>query len=243
MSSTTVPRYSRVSAKFWTDEKAAAWPDRVKLASLYLMTSPHRTLEGIFKLPPQYACADLRWTAKSWKSALTILQECGFLKWDSQTNVILLVNCLRYQAPENPNQVEAVLRRLRELPETPLLSEFCQLAQVHCTNKQATQAAQLFAQQLVKQLGQRLAEGSAPLNLLSVSLTQAKPLTESGKGRGSGGGEGNAVRGDGGNSEPERKGSGFGNGSGSGFGNGSTQFESDDMDHAVQRWPHLAQVD
>src|SRR5678815_3021433 len=131
MSAANVSRYSRVSTRFWTDETSSEWNDRVKLAALYVMTCSHRCLEGIFKLPPQYACADLHCTLKTWKSACTVLQESGCLKWDSRTNVILIVNALRYQAPENPNQAAAALRRIKDLPDTPLLQEFCALALDH----------------------------------------------------------------------------------------------------------------
>lgn len=174
-----VPRYSRVSGRFWTDEKSSRWNDRIKLAALYILTCPHRSTEGIFKLPPQYACADLQWSMKSWNSALTFLQEEGFLKWDSRTNVVLIVNALRYQAPENPNQSESAIRRIKDLPETPLLKEFCALAIDHCYRKGATPAAQAFAQLLNQQLLERLGQQSAPLNLssLSPSKTQTQSQT------------------------------------------------------------------
>lgn len=172
MSRADVSRYSRVSTRFWTDEKSSEWNDRAKLASLYAMTCPHRSLEGIFKLPPQYACADLHWTLKTWKSACTVLQESGFLKWDSRTNVILILNALRYQAPENPNQASAALRRIKDLPDTPLLQEFCALAMDHCYRKGATPAAQAFAQQLQQQLHERLGQPLSPLNLKSQSEPQ-----------------------------------------------------------------------
>jgi hypothetical protein len=177
MSRADVSRYSRVSTRFWTDEKSCEWGDRVKLAALYVMTCSHRSLEGIFKLPPQYACADLHWTLKTWKRVCTVLQESGFLKWDSRTNVLLIVNALRYQAPENPNQASAALRRINDLPETPLLQEFCALALDHCYRKGATPAAQGFAQLLQQQLHERLGQPLSPLNL--KPLTQPQPITQS----------------------------------------------------------------
>jgi hypothetical protein len=178
MSHANVPRYSRISSRFWTDEKSSAWIDRVKLAGLYLMSCPHRHLEGIFILPPQYACADLHWTTKTWNSTCTVLEESGFLKRDSLTNVILIVNALRYQAPENPNQAFAALRRINELPDTPLLQDFCQLALEHCTGNGATPAAQAFAQQLHQQLKERLGEPFAPLNLNLLSQSQSQPQSQ-----------------------------------------------------------------
>lgn len=178
MSRADVPRYGRVSSRIWTDEKSSAWSDRVKLAALYLLSCSHRHLEGIFQLPPQYACADLRWTMKTWQRARTVLEECGFLKWDSRTNVILIVNALRYQAPENPNQASAALRRIKNLPDTHLLQEFCRLALEHCIGNGATPAAQAFAQQLHQQLQEPLGERFAPLNLNLLTKTKTQTQTE-----------------------------------------------------------------
>jgi hypothetical protein len=189
LSRTDVSRYSRISARFWTDEKSSAWNDRVKLAALYLLTCSHRHLEGIYVLPLQYACSDLRWSLKSWKSALTVLQESGFLKWDSQTSVVLIVNALRYQSPENPNQSAAALRRIKDLPDTPLLQEFCALALDHCYRKGATPAAQAFTQLLRQQLDERLGQPLSPLNLKSQSEPQPQPKTQSESPRQGGEGE------------------------------------------------------
>ncbi|MBS0158596.1 MAG: hypothetical protein JSS26_08395 [Nitrospira sp.] len=177
MSRPVVARYSRISARFWTDEKSSVWPDRVKLGALYILTCPHRHLEGIFKLPPQYACADLQWTLKTWNVVLSELQEYGFLKWDSQTQVVLVVNALRYQAPENPNQTAAALQRIKDLPNSHLLKDFCSLALDHCYRKGATAAAQGFAELLRQQLRERLGERLDPLNLNLKS--EAKPETKS----------------------------------------------------------------
>ena len=59
-----VPKYFRVSGRFWFDERAAKWPDDLKLFALYILTNQHRTMEGIFVLPIPYMAADLRWPTK-----------------------------------------------------------------------------------------------------------------------------------------------------------------------------------
>lgn len=178
MSRADVPRYSRISNRFWTDEESSTWNDRVKLAALYVMTCSHRHLEGIFKLPPQYACADLGWTMKSWKSALVFLQESNFLKWDSRTSVVLIVNALRYQAPENENQRTAAIRRIKDLPNTPLLQCFCSLALDHCYRNGATGQAKEFAEQIRRLLHERSCEPSHTLNLKSDSQSELQTERE-----------------------------------------------------------------
>lgn len=158
MNKADVPRYSRISARFWTDEKATKWDLPTKLMALYLLTCSHRRLEGIFVLPVPYVCADLGLSEKRVKKCLSVLSRDGFLKFDEKTKVLLLRNALRYQSPENPNQAEACLRRLRDLPYTDLLIEFQQLAQQHCYRKGAPPYAQAFYQQLLQLFSQRFGE-------------------------------------------------------------------------------------
>ena len=54
-----VPPYFRVSPRFWGDERMKGLSDDLKLFALYLLTSPHRTIESIFPLPVHYMVADL----------------------------------------------------------------------------------------------------------------------------------------------------------------------------------------
>lgn len=49
-----VARYYPVSPLFWSDKKVIKWDERTRYLSLYLLTSEHRNLEGLFRLPPIY---------------------------------------------------------------------------------------------------------------------------------------------------------------------------------------------
>lgn len=192
MSKPFIPRYSRVPSHFWTDKTYSMWSDRVKLAGLYVTTCSHRHLEGIYTLPPEYACADLHWTMKNWKSALTILQESNFIKWDDRAKIILIIDALRSQAPENENQADGAIRRILDLPDSPLIKDFCVIALEHCTRKGVSMAAKLFVQRLLQQTGTQLPEQTPPLlpeqtqtqleeqgRLLNlIPLTKSKPPTK-----------------------------------------------------------------
>ena len=113
-------RYFRVATRFWTDETSSQWPQDTKLLALYLLTNSHRTLEGIFILPVQYALADLKWSKKRFARGMAILTKDEFLRYDAETGVLLIRNALRYQTVENDNQAKSVLRRIADLPGTPL---------------------------------------------------------------------------------------------------------------------------
>ena len=127
-----VPRYFRVSVRFWSDEQVRKWPDNVKQLALYFLTCSHRSLEGIFVLPLEYVCADLQWSARRVKKAMAVLNENGFLRYDPATKVMLIRNALRYQCPESENVIKGAIRRILDLPNTPLLDEFLALTKMHC---------------------------------------------------------------------------------------------------------------
>lgn len=126
-----IPKYSRLSAKFWNDERASQWPDQMKLAALYFLSCRHRTLEGLFLLPAQYAAADLGWSVKRVNQALAFLEQEQFLRFDRQISLLLLRNALKYQRPESSNVCKGAIRRILGLPKSPLIHEFVELARRH----------------------------------------------------------------------------------------------------------------
>lgn len=125
--------YWRVSPKFWSDPKVLAWDDDTRLLALYILTCPHRTTEGLFRLPPPYVLADLGWPAERLAEPFARLLSDGFIEHDPTTHVVLIVKALEYQAPENPNQVKAAVRLLADLPPAPALTcHFRRLAERFC---------------------------------------------------------------------------------------------------------------
>ncbi len=167
MARADVPRYFRVSVRFWTDEKARDWPDNVRLLALYLLTCSHRTLEGIFVLPLQYVVADCPWSLKWVKKSMAVLTKDGFLRYDPVTKVMLIRNALKYQCPENENVIKGAIRRILDLPQSPLLIEFLGLAKLHCNREGASELAKDFYLRLERAL-ERASE--PPLELLNLNL-------------------------------------------------------------------------
>lgn len=163
-------RYFRTPPWSWP----AQWDDNMKIAASYVQTTRHRTTEGLFLLPLEYAATDLGWTPRKFERALNGLVDEGIVEYDKNSRVLLLVMAdlhrfvLQIQAPENPNQTTAAIRKVAELPPTPLLSRFWQLAE---------RFSERLAQGLVERFGERLRE---PLEKpLSNGLAEgfAQPLT------------------------------------------------------------------
>ena len=142
------PRYYRIACRFWGDEKASKWPDEDKLLALYLLTNRHRTVEGLYVLPLDYVVVDLGWEMDRIRTCLARLVRDRFVRYDDKTRVILIKNAMKYQTPELPNVIEGVIRRLKELPKTPLLRECLKLARKHCGVDESSKSAKRFLSEL-----------------------------------------------------------------------------------------------
>jgi DNA-binding MarR family transcriptional regulator len=124
-----VARYYRVSPKYWMDEKTRSWDDSTRLLALYLLTCPHRNLEGLYRLPISYATADLGWSAARVRRNLDRLVEDGFVEYDHDAEVVWVRRALHYQAPSTEKQIAGALTSLSELPRTSLRDRFRETAE------------------------------------------------------------------------------------------------------------------
>lgn len=122
-------RYYQVSPKIWTDEKALAWGDSERLLAFYLLTCPHRNLEGLYRLPLTYVAADLGWSEKRVRKALGRLVEDNFVSYDEDVEVVWVRNVLRYQAPKSEKQVAGAMASLNQVPATPLRDRLREVAE------------------------------------------------------------------------------------------------------------------
>ena len=96
---------------------------------LYLLTSPHRNILGFYFLPAPYACFDLGWDEKRFQKGLQELLQTGRVKYDERAHVVLVMNYLKYNPLENPNQVKSALEKLDTIPQTPLFKDFLSIVE------------------------------------------------------------------------------------------------------------------
>lgn len=120
-------RYYKVGPAFWTDNRH--WRDDDRLCALYILTSPHRNTEGLFRLPVAYVAADLGWQDRRVRRALDQLVADDFIGYDYEAGVVLIVKALKWQQPLNPNGVKAAVKALDAVPPTVLASRFRELAE------------------------------------------------------------------------------------------------------------------
>lgn len=124
-----VPKFYRVSPRYWMKR---TWSDDARLLGLYLLTSPHRNLEGLFWCPRAYMSGDLQWLPERLAQPLAELRADGFLKYDDAGEVALLPKALKYNRPANPNMITAILRAIMTVPETSLDADFLASAEKYC---------------------------------------------------------------------------------------------------------------
>lgn len=74
--------YFRVGSQFWTDPMVTRWDKDTKLIALYLLTSPHRITEGLFRQPSAYIVADTELPAAKVEKALKRMEADGFIERD-----------------------------------------------------------------------------------------------------------------------------------------------------------------
>ena len=128
-------KFASVSPDFWTDVTVAAWSDPQKLLALYLLTCPHRNLQGLYRLSIRYAADDLGWSEARTKRVLEELIADGFAEYDWEAKVVLLPKALRYYQPTTDRQLQGAIQTLAKVPATPLKDRFADLARQHGADK------------------------------------------------------------------------------------------------------------
>lgn len=119
--------YTGIYDSFWTDEKNENLSDGGKLLFLYLMTCPHRNLIGFYRLPQKYIMADLGWTQETVSKRLGELLRNGQVRYDERFSVVLIVNFLKHNPLENPNQKKSACKKLEEVMHSSLFGYFMRI--------------------------------------------------------------------------------------------------------------------
>lgn len=108
--------YGKVHTSFWASPTLQELDSDSKLLALYLLTSPHTTMTGAFRLPDAYVCEDLGWETKRFRNSCETLSQAGFIKYDSASKWIWVINFTRFNKPENPNVRKAAVRMAESIP-------------------------------------------------------------------------------------------------------------------------------
>lgn len=109
--------YGKVHVSFWSSPTIRAMSEDGRVLSLYLMTSPHTTIAGVFRLPDGYVCEDLGWTPERVRQGFAELFRNGFGNRCETTKWVWIYKHLEWNPPENPNQRKSAAKCAASIPD------------------------------------------------------------------------------------------------------------------------------
>ena len=115
--------YSRVKRRIWHDEAVQNLSPTAKLLFMYLLTCPHGNALGCFVLKRGYATDDIGIDAETFGRDFAELQQRGLVAYDPETHLLLIPNYLKHNPITHRNQATGAIKRLDELPTSPLLAK------------------------------------------------------------------------------------------------------------------------
>lgn len=96
--------YGKVQSSFWTSQTIRAMSQDARVLALYLITCPHGTISGVFRLPDGYVCDDLQWDHARVTKGLGELFRNDFCNRCETTKWLWIYKHFKWNKPENPNQ-------------------------------------------------------------------------------------------------------------------------------------------
>lgn len=109
--------YGKVHTAVWSSPTFRALSDDGQLLAFYLMTSPHSTIAGVFRLPDGYVCEDMQWSAERVAEAFAELLSNGFANRCETCKWVWVVKHLEWNPPENPNQRKSASKVAHGVPD------------------------------------------------------------------------------------------------------------------------------
>ncbi len=118
--------FHMVSSDFWQDTED--WSSDERSMAIYLLTCPHRTKEGLFRLLPAYVSAELRFERERALETFDALAARGWVKYDRAGKVMFLCKSLRWFPPKGPKSIAGACSAVAELRGTVLFGDFAEAA-------------------------------------------------------------------------------------------------------------------
>lgn len=115
--------YGKVSPRFWTGKtgKVLRGDQDAQLLALYLMTSPHATMIGVYHCPVMYMAHETGMTIEGASMALRRLVDMGFCSFDEDEEIVWVHEMAAHQVGERlsrkDKQCIGIQRQFENLPE------------------------------------------------------------------------------------------------------------------------------
>src|SRR5690606_17223924 len=123
--------YAKVSPQFWTGETGrqlrAAGPEAMVVA-MYLMTSPHANMIGLYYLPKRYLAQEAGLGMEGASEGLARAIEAGFCTYDDASEHVFVHAMARFQIGDqlkaDDKRCKGVHNELSRAPKGPLRKAF-----------------------------------------------------------------------------------------------------------------------
>jgi len=92
--------YAKIAPQFWigpTGKKIRKLGSQAQVVAMYLMSSPHATMIGLYHLPIAYISADTGSPFEGACKAVKSLIEVGFCGYDEEAEVVWVYEMARFQ--------------------------------------------------------------------------------------------------------------------------------------------------
>jgi hypothetical protein len=118
-------RYRKFDPRFWKDEKIRKFDVADKAIAAYLFTAQSNRI-GLFNFSPGQAAEDLGMLPQTFREGFQRVSQALDYTFDEEARVLFIPTWWKYNQPENINVLKGCLKDLDDIPETPLISRFCE---------------------------------------------------------------------------------------------------------------------
>ena len=123
--------YGKISPSFWTGKTGKAIKaggQEAVVVAMYLMSSPHSNMIGLYYLPMMYLAHETGMGLEGASKGLQRVCEAGFCSYDEVSEVVWVHEMARYQIADelkaNDLRTKGVQREIDSVPENPLFPHF-----------------------------------------------------------------------------------------------------------------------
>lgn len=108
--------YGKVHTAIWSSTDFRGLTEDGRALALYLLTCPHATIAGVFRLPDGYVSEDMQWGCERVSEGFRDLLSKGFATRCEATKWVWVRRYLAWNPLENPNQRKAARKLAEQVP-------------------------------------------------------------------------------------------------------------------------------
>jgi len=109
--------YGKVHTSFWSSATIRELSEDGRMLAMYLLSSPHGNIAGVFRIPDGYVCEDLQWSSERVSKGFTELFQKGFANRCETTKWVWIIKHFEWNPLENPNQRKSATKISASIPD------------------------------------------------------------------------------------------------------------------------------